>query len=142
MTNMPTGTNEEWSPFAIRDQIRKIASAVVEERYAQEDRWGPQNVFDLQPGSDGESEIGRSYRTMAKAMKHQCELAREEGRLSLDLILLEEVFEALEAAVCLAYADGEDRDRLRECLIAELIQVSAVAEKWAAITERDEPRHG
>lgn len=142
MTNMPTGTNEEWSPFAIRDQIRKIASAVVEERYAQEDRWGPQSIPDVQPGSDGTAQVGQSYRTMAKAMKHQCDQAREEGRRSLDLVLLEEVFEALEVAVELQYADGDDRDRLLQELITELIQVAAVAQKWVGIIERDEPRHG
>lgn len=123
-------------------QIWKIAYAVIAERFEQERRWGPQNVFDVQPGSDGTHQVGQSYRAMAKILKHQCDSARAAGSESLDLILLEEVFEALEIAVEIQHARDIDRDLLRQSLIEELVQVAAVAEKWVAITERDEPRHG
>jgi len=133
--------DHEWSAEEIRHQIAYFARKVSEERLAQEDRWGKQNVPDLQEGTNGVHIVGRPYRSMAQIMKYQCRKAHDEGHDSMDLILLEEVFEALEKAVEAADApEGAIRDTVREELITELVQVAAVAVKWAAMVERDEPR--
>lgn len=142
-TPLPPTADHVWTEEEVGRQIRKFAFDVISERLAQEQRWGRQNIPDLQKGSDGVREIGLPYRSLEQIMKYQCDRARDLGRRSMDLVLLEEVFEALAKAVEVADAEtAEERDDLRKKLIEELVQVAAVATKWAAMVERDEPRHG
>lgn len=142
-TPLPPTADHVWTTAEIYAQIRHYAQAVTEERFRQEKRWGHQNIPDLQKGSNGTHEVGRPYRTMEQIMKYQCDRARDLGRRSMDLVLLEEVFEALTKAVEVSdAATPEERDALREQLIEELVQAAAVCLKWAAMVERDEPRHG
>lgn len=135
--------SHEWSKQEITIQTSDLCARVFDERLSQEKTWGRQNIHDLQKNSTGVHEIGRSYRSMAKIFKYQCDLARDEGRRSMDLVLLEEVFEALEKMVEISDATNDlDREALKGEAVAELVQVAAVALKWAGIIERGEPRHG
>ena len=135
--------SHEWSDEELGMQIRDLAFRTISERLSQEKTWGRQNIHDLQKNSTGVHEIGRSYRSMAKIFKYQCDLARDEGRRSMDLVLLEEVFEALEKMVEISDAPNDlVREALKEQAVAELVQVAACAIKWAGIIERGEPRHG
>jgi hypothetical protein len=78
---------------------------------------------------------------MASIMKYQCDRNRAEDRRSMDVVLLEEVFEALEKAVEAADATtGTGRKEALSDLVEELVQTAAVCLKWAAMVERDEPR--
>ena len=102
----------------LADSILKtieVAKEVVDERSAQEARWGEQNH------PDGTSAIGWDWQ--AENAKFACEEARRNGRMSWRHILLEEVFEA--------FAE-EDPEKLR----AELLQVSAVAQAWVEAIDR------
>lgn len=82
--------------------------AVSMEEKRQLDLWGEQNH------QDGTS---ASNRDIADAARESCEKAFKEGRGSWFDILLEEVMEA---------SAEEDED----ALMAELIQVAAVAKSW------------
>lgn len=127
----------------IEAQVKRLCERVAAERLRQEHLWGRQNIHDLQKNSDGVHEIGRPYHAMEQIMKYQCDRARDRGTRSMDLVLLEEVFEALSKAVESADAmPGAVRDKINEELIEELIQTAAVCLKWAGIIERNEERHG
>jgi len=140
----PLKTQEsDWPRDLLDAQIRNFSERVTKERFDQDEMWGAQNIPDLQPRSDGTHQVGRSYRMMETIMKYQCDRAAADGHRSMDLVLLEEVFEALAAVVAI----GEERDPIaREArmvhAIKELVQVAAVSTKWGAMIERDEPRHG
>ena len=103
---------------SLADSILKtieVAREVVDERSAQDARWGEQNH------PDGTSAIGWDWQ--AENAKFSCEEVRAAGRMTWRHILLEEVFEA--------FAE-EHPDRLR----AELLQVAAVAQAWIEAIDR------
>jgi hypothetical protein len=136
-------TDREWTDEEMAEQTATLLECVGKERERQEDLWGVQNIPDLQKGATGAHEVGRSYRQMASIMKYQCDRNRAEGHRSMDVVLLEEIFEALEVAVEIAEAsDPAEILKLKEQMIEELVQSAAVCLKWAAMVERDEPRHG
>jgi hypothetical protein len=132
-----------WTPDQIKKQAYELAMRVVQERFAQEERWGPQELPMLKRLSDGRNETGRPYRQWEAIFKFQCDRNRADDNRTMDVVLLEEVFEALAALVdlddTLPLTDGRDR-ALREAAkkhaITELIQVAAVAVKMAGIIER------
>jgi hypothetical protein len=83
---------------------------VAEERERQRIKWGEQNLPD---GTSSEL-----YRTSARIAREDCERALNEGKLTFEKIMMEEVCEVLAE---------EDPERLYE----ELIQVAAVCVQWA-----------
>lgn len=135
-------SDSKWSQDDIDRQTEEFAAEVIAERIRQDERWGVQNIRDLQFGGNGRNEIGRSYRQLEQIMKYQCDRAAADNRRSMDLVFLEEVFEALAAVVNLADGPLENREALKIKAGEELIQTAAVCLKWAAMIERDEPRHG
>ncbi len=96
-----------------------ILQAIHDERERQDQKWGEQNHpdFDL-----------KHFARIAKAevCRERCDTAAMSSHCSWDLILLEEVAEAVDAAHA-----GEVRD-LRE----ELLQVAAVAVSWIEAIDR------
>jgi hypothetical protein len=102
---------------------RELGEAEAELK-RQDERWGQQDHPDASMELDGFPAILGPHRTLA-VIRSQESLSRERGRLGWDLILLEEVYEAL---------SEPDNDRRCE----ELIQVAAVALQWVqAIRRRD-----
>jgi hypothetical protein len=91
------------------DTINDIASEIMDERVAQIERWGQQD----HPSSHSDLEIHQAKKA-ADYWKAVNDRRVEDGTLSWDGILLEEVFEAL----------AESDDTLRR---EELVQVAAVA---------------
>lgn len=143
MTDPGPTSDRKWTAEEVRGQTPGLLDRVRKERERQEDLWGVQNIPDLQKGATGAHEVGRSYRQMASIMKYQCDRNRAEDRRSMDVVLLEEIFEALEVAVEITEAsDPAEILKLKEQMIEELVQSAAVCLKWAAMVERDEPRHG
>lgn len=139
----PAPPDTAWAYGDVQEQIKRLCADVTAERHRQEAVWGRQNIRDLQPGSNGVRETGRPYRHWEQVLKYQCDRARDSGSRSMDLVLLEEVFEALAKAVELSETgDPEQRAKLGGEMVTELIQVAAVSVKWAGIIERGEPRHG
>lgn len=101
-----------------------VAREVWDERVRQLDKWGVQRHADLwleegfsmvKPADITKDEW--TYAETADWLRDQCDLYHDLGEDSWDLILLEEVFEALAE---------DDHDRLR----AELVQVAAVVFAW------------
>lgn len=139
------GAPSKWSHDQIMEQARALAGRVIDERKAQEERWGPQNVPNLQKNSDGRHEIGRPYRQFEQIFKYQCDRNRADGHESMDTIWLEEIFEALAAVVELEDVrpvnDGHDRamyETAKAHAVEELVQAAAVALKFAGKIARDE----
>lgn len=88
---------------------------IVEERAAQDARWGEQNHPD---GTSSEM-----WGPNAKLWRFRCDGAAKAGDVTWKHILLEEVYEALAES---------DPAKLRE----ELIQVAAVAAAWVEAIDR------
>ncbi|MGN9842063.1 NUDIX hydrolase [Nonomuraea sp. H19] len=99
--------------------LAKVLADVAAERAAQDARWGMQVLPD---GTGGDGTAADS-----DLARHETDTVARSGALTWRHILAEEVLEA--------FAET-DRDRLR----AELIQVAAVAVKWAqALDRRPDP---
>ena len=107
-----------------------VIAEVAAERQRQDAKWGEQN----HPNGTGPDQIMwpavavkvKSYGAIAEAAQTATDTAAEYGSVTFADILLEEVFEAM----------AED-DPIK--LLAELIQVAAVATQWAEKIDRDEP---
>lgn len=106
-----------------RTPTDRVLDELRAERTRQEAKWGPQNLPDgtgpdwIAPG------MAYGYGRMADLVRSACDTRREDDRRIMALVLLEEVFEALAES---------DPVKLR----AELIQVGAVAVKWAEALDR------
>lgn len=100
---------------------------VIMEREAQDAKWGPQDHQDLS-GGVGNRELWQDLwaRELVEARGNEA-VMRDSKKLGWDLILLEEVFEALSA-------DTEDER------IEELIQVVAVGVAWIEAIQRRQAR--
>lgn len=97
------------------DGTAPVIQEIVIERDRQNARWGVQN----HPDGTGHEAYGM---TLASA-REVCDDAARAGTVTWDLILMEEVYEAVAE---------EDPVRLR----AELIQVAAVAVAWVEAIDR------
>lgn len=134
---------EPWGHAEIMAQVSDLVNRVYTERRAQEQRWGPQDKPMIRRNSDGSKETGRAYRQWESIMKYQCDRAFADGHGSMDLVLLEEVFEALAALVLLDDIEPLDvesheiYEARRAAAVKELIQVAAVAVKMAGQLERN-----
>ncbi|NBE94789.1 hypothetical protein FE391_39700 [Nonomuraea sp. KC401] len=95
--------------------LAKVLADVAAERAAQDARWGTQVLPD---GTGGDRAVAESG-----VARHATDTAAREGALTWRHILAEEVLEA--------FAETEP-GRLR----AELVQVAAVAVKWAQALDR------
>ncbi|MGP3935066.1 hypothetical protein [Nonomuraea sp. KM88] len=98
--------------------LARVLADVAAERAAQDARWGMQILPDGTGGERAAAESG--------AARHATDTAARAGTLTWRHILEEEVMEA--------FAETEP-DRLR----AELVQVAAVAVKWAQALDRRPP---
>jgi hypothetical protein len=90
---------------------QRVLREVAEERERQDEKWGEQNHDMI--GGYMPAGYRADYAVEARNWKHANDYRVERGLLGFDGILLEEVFEALEA-------EGADQR-------AELVQVAAVA---------------
>ena len=97
-----------------RLDMHDVSAEVEDEVERQYELWGEQNH------PDG---TGGWYGHDAWRWKRKNEIAVLDGKIAWDLILLEEVYEALAES---------DPEKLRE----ELIQVAAVAVQWAMAIDR------
>lgn len=95
--------------------LTPIERAVRDERERQDARWGEQNHPD---GTGGVNAV-----LLRENAREVCQKYASQGAVSWDLILKEEVYEALAET---------DPAKLR----AELIQVAAVAQAWAEAIDR------
>lgn len=100
--------------------IAEIAVEVAMERFRQDARWGEQN----HPDGTG---LHHYSAWAAEDAKIECEAARMAGRMTWRHILAEEVAEA--------FAECDE-----EKLIAELVQVAAVAQAWVESVRRRQAR--
>ena len=100
------------------DVTRSVLYDVEAERAAQDDRWGQQEL----PNGTGRN-APPSLRGMSDLAKRRAGLAAAMGELTWRDVLLEEVFEAM---------DAETVPELR----AELVQVAAVAVQWVEAIDR------
>lgn len=92
-----------------------VCREVIQERVAQDQKWGEQN----HPDGTG----GRALKARANRYRDDCDIAHKGGYGAWSHILLEEVYEAMAES---------DPEKLRE----ELIQVAAVAVAWAEAIDR------
>lgn len=133
-----------WSLARIKTQAHELCMCTLAERFAQEERWGPQEAPMVRLESAGVLETGRTYDAWEGLFKYQNDRNGDDDRM--DVVLLEEVFEALAAAVVYergkANADLDSEQgraelaQAKESVISELVQVAAVALKMAGIVER------
>jgi hypothetical protein len=93
----------------------RVLQAVLAERIRQDAKWGEQN----HPDNTGST----FYAKRAVAARRNCQLAADAGMTAWDLVLLEEVHEALAES---------DPAALR----TELVQVAAVAVAWVEAIDR------
>ncbi|WP_433236558.1 NUDIX hydrolase [Streptosporangium sp. CA-135522] len=100
--------------YGVPGSLAKVLADVAAERVAQDAMWG---IQDLRDGT------GQDRAAAAEEAKRAVSEAAEEGRLTWRHILQEEVLEA--------FAE-EGSDALR----TELVQVAAVAVKWAQALDR------
>ncbi|MGV9778134.1 NUDIX hydrolase [Streptosporangium sp. NPDC003464] len=100
--------------YGVPGSLAKVLADVAAERVAQDAMWGIQDL------ADG---TGREGAAAAEEAKEDVAAAAREGRLTWRHILQEEVLEA--------FAET-DPDALR----TELVQVAAVAAKWAQALDR------
>lgn len=98
-------------------QMNRIMQEVVAERFRQEEKFPGQQL------PDGNDTSAKTMGLLAKLAKNRCDQASADGVLTWHDVLLEEVAEALAET---------DQDALRE----ELIQVAAVAMRWAQDIDR------
>ncbi len=106
---MTENESQEGELWVVTPGMTAFTRAVDEERQRQLARWGDQ----AHPNGTGEAFTA----VLARVVREQCQEAAAEGRLTWQLILLEEVFEAL------AEAD-------EGALLTELDQVAAVCAAW------------
>ncbi|MFC4007305.1 hypothetical protein ACFOY2_08735 [Nonomuraea purpurea] len=99
----------------VTGSLARVLADVAAERAAQDERWGMQTLPDGTGGQDATTHSDRARR--------QTDAAAQDGGLTWRHILEEEVLEA--------FAES-DPARLR----TELIQVAAVAVKWAQALDR------
>ncbi len=92
------------------NKATRFGHRVALERERQVDKWGNQRVADIAPLTTSD------YRYLAQAAKVDCQTAHERGQDGEDLILLEEVYEALEQLQAGNLKEARD----------ELVQVAAV----------------
>jgi hypothetical protein len=101
----------------------RIISEVLKERARQDRKWGQQDL----PDGTGPDETGPgliwSYSDMRELAQEACNDARDADDRRMDLVLLEEVFEAL-------------AEKQPGPLRIELVQVAAVAVKWIEMIDR------
>lgn len=97
-----------------------VTSEVVEERQRQDAKWGQQDHPDA--GSRHSKWVAQANAQVARKL---CQDDFRDGDPSWEIILLEEVYEAIEQC-------NEDTAKLRE----ELIQVAAVCVAWAEAIDR------
>ncbi|MGV9375856.1 NUDIX hydrolase [Nonomuraea sp. NPDC003707] len=102
----------------VSGSLARVLADVTAERVAQDVRWGMQLLPD---GTGHEGTLAESGRA-----RSETEAAAEAGTLTWRHVLAEEVLEA--------FAES-DPERLR----AELVQVAAVAVKWAQALDRRAP---
>jgi hypothetical protein len=95
--------------------LTAVERACRDERERQDAKFGPQNH------PDGTGAAGSEQ--MANMARNTCQDAARQGRTTWDLILMEEVREALAET---------DPAKLR----AELIQVATVCQNWAEAIDR------
>lgn len=110
-----TGEMAEDGDAGVPGSLARVLADVAAERAAQDVRWGMQVLPD---GTGGERAAAES-----DAARHATDTAARAGALTWRHVLAEEVMEA--------FAETEP-DRLR----AELVQVAAVAVKWAQALDR------
>jgi hypothetical protein len=105
--------------------LTSVAIDVLDERRRQDQKWGIQNHPDVSEPDDPDYVAMVVESSMDRAEHWKAENARrvEQGNLSWDGILLEEVYEALAET---------DPERKAE----ELIQVAAVAQVWVECIDR------
>ncbi len=102
----------------------RILSLVSEEMSSQLARFGEQNHIDtLEPVTH--------YEHAARHMKELYERRARSKTLAWDVIMLEELYEALELSHPSTLA-------MRKHMVEELVQVAAVALSWALAVERRE----
>jgi hypothetical protein len=99
----------------ICEAVRVFSKLVLWERFKQDRKFGKQNHPDGTPLE--------GYIINADFYRDRCNKAAAAGRLSWDVIFLEEVYEALSES---------DPEKLK----AELIQVAAVAAAWIEAIDR------
>jgi len=101
----------------------RIISEVLKERARQDRKWGQQDL----PDGTGPDETGPgliwSYSDMRELAQEACDDARDADDRRMDLVLLEEVFEAL-------------AEQQPGPLRIELLQVAAIAVKWIEMIDR------
>lgn len=97
----------------------KVLQEVLNERLAQDRKWGQQNH------PDGTS---KSYRGAASVAREECDNSAQDGTIGWLHILREEFYEA---------SAETDQAKLRN----ELIQVAAVAVAWVECIDRREKDH-
>jgi hypothetical protein len=99
---------------------RDVLDEVYEERIRQEGRFGQQDHLDSLYGLSGYAEKAESYKKLYAERE-------KSGNVTWDIILLEEVFEAL---------SEPDLKKMRE----ELVQVAAVAVAYVEALDRREKK--
>lgn len=114
------------------NHTRIVLTEVGDERERQEKKWGQQNHPSIiSPGPEIPLPVKDTFQRYgldasdAAGFKRVTDVAAEDGNLTYADILMEEVAEAIEAAV-------ESEELLRE----ELIQVAAVAVAWIEAIDR------
>jgi hypothetical protein len=133
---VPMTTVIRWALKAYRLQdttpatsLDNVLAEVAQERARQEAKWGVQDLPDGTGPLEMESWLPYDYDGLAEIAKEACDAARDADDRRMSLVLLEEVFEAM----------AEDEPvRLR----AELVQVAAVAVKWAQMIDRRHTYNG
>lgn len=142
----PGAGSSEWTFDNVMAQTRAMVEKIYDERHRQEKRWGPQDRPMVDHGADGHKEVGRPYRQWESIMRYLCDQRFAAGHGSMDVVFLEEVFEAMAALVALEDAKPCDPDDLgqqatyiaaKEHAVTELIQAAAVAAKMAGQIERN-----
>ncbi|WP_342342442.1 NUDIX hydrolase [Planobispora rosea] len=116
----PQGTTPADGDFGMPGSLARVLAEIGAERAAQDARWGIQDIPDG-TGPEGAAAAGRA--------KDETAAASADGTLTWRHILIEEVLEA--------FAENDP-----EALRTELIQVAAVAAKWAQALDRRTSRPG
>lgn len=116
---------------------QEVLQLVAAERQRQQDKWGEQshpNIGTQLVGFDPVT-VARFYHLpTAQEAKLRTDIRARRGEVAWADILIEEVAEAIEAA---AYYDdavhtaGFEQSTARAMVVAELVQVAAVAVQWA-----------
>lgn len=122
---------KRYLPRWLQDALRTSART-TEEIGRQFDLWGQQNHPNISQGEDREPHFVKESVSGALLSTRNCiDEAIKYGTLGWDLILTEEVYEALAEALV---------NKNDKALVTELHQVAAVAESWIAAIERREAK--